>query len=375
MTVLDSLVEDAMQDGAISAEERTLIMNQARRRLNAQEIDQIEARLSALPNAAAMITKESMNAGESQAVTTPAPFVPADNEQTCCDEPGCGGWFENTYIFGAADGFKGPIDDVNNNNFGLRIGFNSGVPLWRECGIGLQFGASYGAYDFQGRDRRQSREACSLEEHVFLTAGLFKRCDLCAPCDRLCDRISWGVVYDHLIVDNLGEDGWEVGLGQVRAQIGYALNHADEVGIMGSLHTNADKVDGRSNDQDPVSALDQGSLFYHHKWCWGADTMAYIGIAEDPGEFVFGARGEVPISRCCSLFGNAQYILPSAGCGSEPGTSRDQFAEEFWNVSVGVVFYPCGNAVSKSVCRQRWMPLLPVADNGTFVIDVSPDDI
>jgi hypothetical protein len=86
---------------------------------------------------------------------------------------------------------------------------------------------------------------------------------------------------------------------------------------------------------------------------------------------VFGTKGEVPLSNCVSLFGGAQCILPSASGGS----GNDKFAEEYWNVSVGFAYYPGGNAVSNTVAGRRWMPLLPVADNGSFAIDVDPNDL
>jgi hypothetical protein len=370
--IVDSLIEDAMEDGTISGEERRLIMGLARRRMNSTEIAEIESRIATLPAIPATI-------GSVTRSTTPGSiaddgYATANgngngngNGSGCCDEPGCGGLFDNMVIFAASDGWKSAVDDDDNNNFGVRFGFNAGVPLDKCRGIGAQFGMSYGVYDFHGRTA--GNETSAIEEQYFFTLGAFQRSDLCAECPR---PLSWGIVYDHMITDNLGEDGWEIGLGQLRGQVGYALSNTNEVGLMGALRIDKQRIDGDSNNQDSVSSLDNISIYHQHLWCWSANTRTYIGIAEDPGSFVFGAQGEVPLSNCVSLFGGSQYILPSADGGTSGGQG---FTEEYWNASVGVKYYPGGNAVSKSVSGRRWMPLLPVADNGSFSLDTNPNNL
>lgn len=354
--IVESLIDDASEDGSISTEERRLIMGQARRRLNGADVAEIEARLAALPATPATFGSVTKNtaigsiADEAKA---------ADNGNACCDEPGCGGLWDNMYVFGAADGWSGILDDTDGNNFGLRLGMNMGIPVDECRGIGAQFGLSYNVYNFHGRN---DEEPSAIEDQIYLTLGLFKRADLCNACP---DRVSWGIVYDHVITDNTSENSWEFGVGQFRGQVGYALDYSNEVGLMLALASS--EADG-SNTSD-IRGLDQGSLYWSHHWCWGADTKLWLGIAEDPGEFVFGYRGEVPISNCVSLFGTAQYILPSTSGGST------EFPEEFWNVSVGASYYPGGNAASKSVAGRRWMPLLPVADNGSFALEVHPGGI
>jgi hypothetical protein len=354
---IESLIEDARQDGSVSMEERKLIISQAQRRLGAVEVAEIEARLASM----ATTTK-----GDDQAASADNAAANGADCGRCCDEPGCGGLLENIYLFAAADAWKSIVDDNDGNNFGARIGFNSGMPLIESLGIGAQFGMSYGAYDLHGR--QEGAEDSAIEEQLFLTAGIFKRSNLCCECP---DRISWGIVYDHMITDNLGEQGWEIGLGQLRAQVGYAINPTVEVGLMGAVRVDEDELGGSSNDAFNVWALDYVSLFCHKKWQWGADTWAYIGLPEDPGELLFGARAEVPISCCVSLFGAAQYVLPSTR-GGDSGTTSSSFAQEYWNVTFGIAYYPHVPALTKCVSGRRWMPLLPVADNGSFMLEVHP---
>ena len=57
---------------------------------------------------------------------------------------------------------------------------------------------------------------------------------------------------------------------------------------------------------------------------------------------------------------------------SMPTFSASVFSEEYWSVSVGVTFYPGGCARSNNVLGNRWMPLLPVADNGNFALKLPP---
>src|SRR4029077_17417264 len=134
-------------------------------------------------------------------------------------------------------------------------------------GIGAQFGLSYGLYNFHGRDA--GNEESMVEEQLFITAGVFKRADLGPACP---DRWVWGLVYDHMVTDNTGEEAWEIGsLAQLRWQVGYALSDLDEVGLFRSFRLWDDTVDGPANNQHDIRALDQGSVYWHHKWCWSAD--------------------------------------------------------------------------------------------------------
>jgi hypothetical protein len=367
MAVLDAMIAEAMQDGSLSTEERKFITGVARRKMTASDVGEVEARLATLPAAPVRFNSmSSTTTTQNQDAAAAAP-APSSNCNTCCDDPGCGGLFDNMYVFAAGDGWAGPIDDDDANNFGYRFGFNAGVPIDECRGIGAQFGMSYGVYNFHGREA--GREVSSIEDQIFLSGGVFKRADLCKECP---DRLVAGLVYDHMITDNTGEEAWEIGeMGQLRWQVGYATSTSDEVGLFGTFRLWDDEVDGPSNNENGVRALDTVSLYWHHHWCWSADTTLYIGIADDPGDWIFGAKGEVPLSNCVSLFGNVHYVLPSASGGSDD----DQFAQEYWNVTVGVAYYPGCNAASKSVAGRRWMPLMPVADNGSFAIDVNADNL
>jgi hypothetical protein len=296
------------------------------------------------------------------AVAAPAPCA----NGTCCDERS--GICDNMVIFGAVNAWRGPLDSVSESSFGVVGGFNAGAPLLTDYGLGVQFGMSYGIYDFHGRDEfGPESEPSSIEDQLFFTTGVFRRCVSCCddPCGSAMDRISWGLVYDRMITDNTGAVAAELSLGQFRGQIGYACDCANEVGIQGSFS------DGTDDDFDALGfdhttrSIDQISVYWRHLCaCNGLDSRVYTGWAEELGEWVIGANATLPIDDCWALFGGFTYIMPSSEGGD------DGSAEEYWNVMTGLAYYPGGNARSTSICCPRWMPLLPVADNGSFALDL-----
>jgi hypothetical protein len=296
------------------------------------------------------------------------PALPVHTPATACgDACDNGGLLSNSVLFGAVNAWRGPLDGPSNNNFGFVGGFNMGVPLLRSHGIGAQFGASYGGYDFHGRDDfGPESEISSSEEQMFFSAGVFHRCtSCCEPCGSHPDRISWGVVYDYMLTDNTSAAAAELNLGQIRGQIGYAINCANEIGIQGAMSDGTDDDFEALGFRHTTRSIDQVSGFWHHVCCCsGLETRVYAGWAEDLGDWLIGANATMPINDCWSLFGGFTYIAPSSAGGD------DGSREEFWNVTAGVAFYPGGNARTNSVCGHRWMPLLPVADNGSFALDL-----
>jgi hypothetical protein len=168
---------------------------------------------------------------------------------TCC--PSCFGTvWQNTSFLLAADGWRTRLDDDDANNFGFRTGFNTALG-WCGCPVRVQFGASYGGYDLTGRDAAALTGVNSAEEQVFATLGISKRSHVCGG-----DCLSWGVVYDLLYDDHLGEAAQEVKLTQVRMQAGWALDEANEIGVWGAVHANRDSyLTADGGILVPISAL------------------------------------------------------------------------------------------------------------------------
>jgi hypothetical protein len=110
--------------------------------------------------------------------------------------------------------------------------------------------------------------------------------------------------------------------------------------------------------EEHFKPLSQGSIYYQRWWSNGMLTNARLGIARDPGEFIFGLDTRLPITARLSMLSSFTYILPSAS-GGLAGAS-----EETWNVSIGLEFVP-----GASRCRPYgFSPLFPLADNGSFAL-------
>lgn len=284
---------------------------------------------------------------------------------------GVGNWLDNTQVFFGADGYKSlgdsalsgffPLPFSLGNSFGAVTGFNTGLRLG-DSQVRAQVGASYGVYDFKGRTTTAPIKNDSLEQQTFLTGGFYKRSDVCAG-----DRISWGTVYDQFIGHQWGWANNEVNLGQFRSIIGYALNETNEIGLWGTMHINNDSA---SLGFPPgavltnIRAMNQMNAFLRHQWAFGGNSMMYVGGVDraDVAAWQLGMINLAPVSKSASLYGNFTYVAPSSATGLV-GASEDQ-----WNASVGLVLYLGKNAVSRTVSGNQGMPLLPVANNGSFLI-------
>ena len=119
--------------------------------------------------------------------------------------------------------------------------------------------------------------------------------------------------------------------------------------------------------------VDRVDYFWHHKWMFGADTWLSAGLPEDDrlagggslGSWLASAWASVPLNERISMYTLVTYMRPSAKPG--PAATMD----EAWNFTVGLAFYPRGGARTATVAGDCWSPLLPVANNGTFLVDAS----
>jgi hypothetical protein len=280
---------------------------------------------------------------------------------SCGECDGCctGCWWENTELFVGGDAYAGLGDFPAGgfgNSFGLVTGFNSGFALFGP-GIRGQFGVSYGVYDFSGRGSGLDPE--SLEEQVFATTGLYRRADLCAG-----ERISWGLVVDGFVADNWGVDSNELALAQLRGIAGYAVNDCNEFGVWATMALSEDTTPITGLGTPALRAMNQGNIYWKHNWAFGADTMLYAGALDnaDVDDWVFGFLGRAPLSHSASLYGGFNYVNPPIA-NSPLGDALDA-----WNVNFGIVFFLGGKAVSPNVAGNQGLPLLPVANNGSFLI-------
>jgi hypothetical protein len=272
------------------------------------------------------------------------------------------------YAFVGYDAFRGIADGSRENN-GIDTGVNFGTRLgefsdWTE--IGFQLGGSVGVYDWSGTNYRLSRQD-QAQTQGFITYGFFRKANENCPW-------SAAVVQDWMLNSNFGVFAENPTLGQWRGQLGYSVNAWNEVGIWGTWRGQGDTR--QVNFFGPVTwrPVQQLNKYWHHKWgLGGADTWMWVGIPEHDrlagggslGDYIAGALANVPLGERVMLYTLVTYMHPSA----RPGPAGSM--EEAWNFTVGLAFFPAFNARSSTVAGQCWMPQLPVANNGYFLVDAS----
>lgn len=263
------------------------------------------------------------------------------------------GWFDNLSLFLGLDGSKGPDDLGINADFGLRGAFNWGLPVWENHGLGVQVGSAIN-YANNALPTLKSINGTSDRVQSFTTVGIFQRTDF---------GLNWGVGYDFLAEDYYKS----LTFGQWRGQIGHQIGANDEVGVWTAIRSFGDaaRAAGQSFTLKPIT---QGNLFWRHVWSNETVTRLWVGLAEEHGRFVLGAPANpsahhpfvfgadlyVPLTDHFALFGEANFITPN-----DTGTIT---------ATLGIAFFPGGRA--KSAGRNRFAPLLPVANNPTFGIDL-----
>jgi hypothetical protein len=254
--------------------------------------------------------------------------------------------YQNASFSMGVDAFKGPIDlFVPNGNFGLDFGVNLGIPLAKQLGIGIQAGASAVLSDLQGTVQADdfSTPTSEIRQQTFFTLGLFQRIVV-----RDC-IFSWGFAHDWLFDDYYSE----MNFAQWRVKLGVQWNPWNELGIWAAMPDHGATATITEYPGGPTATFDyrsmaQGNLYWRHVWTNAATTTAWIGVAQEPGDFIFGADAHLPLTERLSLVGNFTYIMPRA---------------------IGIEFVPGG---SVHCPPYRFSPLMPVADNGSLAVRVLP---
>jgi hypothetical protein len=286
-----------------------------------------------------------------------------DLQATCDECPKRG-----IVAFVGYDSWRGVSDGGWQNN-GINTGLNFGTRLGRFSdwtGIGFQIGGSAAAYDWAGAGYRVAHQDDG-EPQGFLTYGLFRKAN---------ENSKWSaaVVQDWMFNSNFGEFAQNPTLSQWRGQFGYATSAWNEFGIWGTWRGHGDTRTVNGFGPTSWRAVNQLSVFWHHKWgLGGADTSIWVGVPEHDrlggngslGDYLIGLSANVPLNDRVALYTLVTYMHPSAA----PGPAGSQ--EDAWNFTVGLALYPARNARSNTVAGQCWMPMLPVANNGLFLVDTN----
>ena len=287
----------------------------------------------------------------------------------CCGRGGCPGnvrpifhgqfasLFRNASFFGGLTSFRHNAftlpgnDDLSlDSNFGAFGGFNLGVPLCRILGGGLsaQFGVRSVQTHFDGSDFTDDNR-----DQTFFTAGIFRRVDI---------GLQAGVV-----VDVLNEDFFvESDLTQIRGEVSYAFPTGGALGFRFAAAQQDDSFSGELNGvtvDEFTTGSDSHFRFFWRKVLNNGGYSEVFGGWSNAGHGVLGADLDVPVSKYIAMEAGAVYFLSEeiAPTGSSLGDSR---IDDSFNFYVGFALRPQGVARYRSYDQ----PLLPVADNGTFLL-------
>lgn len=249
----------------------------------------------------------------------------------------------NSEVFVGVQGFTNWANQ-STGSFGFHQGVNWGVPIrigyWQEIGYQLGFRAvqsNLGGSALTDEARSQ----------VFATMGFFRRVDW---------GLQWGVVVDYQ------HDGWyhSADLAQVRGEIGWVNRRAGEIGFWFASAVNEDELLLGQN-RVLLEATDIYAAYWRFKFpeTCNATGRLFAGVTAAE-EGVLGADFETPINSYLALRGGFTYLIPDE--------TLDEFRvhEESWNVAFSLVWRPGRNVHD---CGNYYRPLLPVADNGSFIID------
>jgi hypothetical protein len=188
---------------------------------------------------------------------------------------------------------------------------------------------------------------------IFLTGGLFR-------------RVDFGMQYG-LVVDYLYDDWWfRNNLVQLRGELSWNDACGHEFGYQFMVGTDSSTSVTRllgannavTNGTAAFEAINQHRLFLRGATAGGGSYLAFAG-GTDRGDGLLGAALLSPFRNCFAVQSGFTYLIPAES------HRAGGFANEGWNLAMGIVYRPGGKAGCGRYCR----PMFDVADNGTFMVD------
>ena len=247
-------------------------------------------------------------------------------------------------LFAGVHGFKGPVDQGANGNFGFHEGLNLGMPLGDPWGVGFQAGVQAVHSNFSGDQVAGARR--NDRDQVFITTGIFRR--------PVCGGLQWGVVFDFL------HDSYydSADMAQLRTELSFARPGHREIGFWGAFGVNDDDITV-GQTANPVEPIDVYALFYRRHFSGGGQGRVWVGLTNE-SDTIFGGEITVPLGTSWALENNFTYMLPKEG----RGTGAQQ--NESWSVMMQLVWYPGRHAAC--VGQNPYNPMFGVADNTWFLV-------
>ncbi len=259
-----------------------------------------------------------------------------------------GWWMRDLSLFAGVHGFKGPLDQGENGNFGFQEGANIGVPLGIAA-VGFQAGVVAVQSNFEG----DNVEGGHRDDHdqVFFTAGLFRR--------ALCGGLQWGVVFD-LMHDSYYQDG-STDLKQLRTEVGYVMaGGRREIGYFGAYGLDKEQIFEGQRSSGWLDPTDMFAVYYRRYFEGGGDGRFWAGFT-GRGDGLLGADLRVPLGKNWAVENRVNYLIPKEG-RNEGGQKQ-----ESWGLTVQLVYY--FGQPARCVRNSPFRPMMNVADNSLFMVD------
>lgn len=260
-------------------------------------------------------------------------------------------FIDESSLFLGTQGFKGPLDQGLNGNFGFHEGVNFAGHFGDRfrvgpLGLGYQVGALFVQSDLSGSQAVVVQD--SAREQVFITAGLFRR----SPRNH---GWQFGAVYDWM------NDSYyiDINLSQIRTEISWLTPCGHEAGFWGAFSTRTDTDEVLAQTQT-FESTDQYALFYRYNLPNGAFGRAWAG-ATSSEDGLLGADFRVPLSNRWEFNGAFNYLIPEESSGIAGS------AEESWGLTLNLAWFPLRRPVGQFA--RPFRPLFGVADNTTFMVD------
>lgn len=254
-------------------------------------------------------------------------------------------WMDNLWLFAGATGFKGPIDQGQNGNFGFHEGANYAVPLFYDRPLSAQVGVRFTQSNFSG-----SELSDESRHQMFFTAGLFRRV-----------QHGWqlGAAFDWLKDDFYAE----LDVHQIRGELSWVSTCGNELGVMAAISSADDQGDdGAAMLNEFYEVADQFAMFLRIPFDRGGDGRIFAGATSDR-DGILGAELNVPINARWSVQTAATYLIPEES--SNATVDVPGHVGEIWGLSIALVWYP-GCPVEG---YNPFKPLFNVADNTSMLVE------
>ncbi len=256
------------------------------------------------------------------------------------------------------DSFRSLPEGSWGGNMGILGSLNLACALPKQNqGIGIQGGASFGAYGWDGKGSTNSK---ALELQGFATLGLFRKTPHASG-------VNAGVCYDWDINSKYGVYGLDPTIAQVRGQVGYLWNQRNEFGVIGSYGT---QTAHEHFGALPITfkAINQVNAFWRHHFRNKAHAMIWAGSpygkglmysSGRAGNYILGASFRAPLTSFLSIDGHGVYM--GARGGSDANVESKNYAA---NISFGLTYSFGGQKAGSR-------PYLDLANNSNFLADTN----